>query len=314
MQPISAERIKAAMSVIDDAYLNSPLLFETSLDDVLGATVFFKAESLNPIRSFKGRGVDFFLSEFSDPQTLVCATAGNFGQAMARSGHKRGHKIVIYAAENANPLKVEAMRRFGGEVRLEGADFDAAKDAARRYAQETGVLFVEDGAHPAIAEGAGTIALEMTEAGAELDAVLVPLGNGALATGVGTWFRHISPETKITAVVAEGAPAMKLSFEQRTLVTTPNVNTIADGVAVREPVPFALQSMETSIDDAVAVTEDAILQAMRLLHEHLGLVVEPAGTVGVAALLSQPERWRGKRVATILCGGNMTSAQIADWL
>ncbi|MEO1251654.1 MAG: pyridoxal-phosphate dependent enzyme [Pseudomonadota bacterium] len=314
MRPVSAENIKLAASIVDKAYLNSPLLYETSLDGVLGAELFFKVESLNPIRSFKARGVDFFLSELAEPQTLVCATAGNFGQAMARAGRQRGHKVVIYAAENANPLKIDAMRRFGGDVRLEGADFDAAKAAARRFAKDEGALFVEDGALPAIAEGAGAIALEITEAGANIDAALVPLGNGALATGVGTWLRHASPDTEIVAIVAGGAPAMKLSFEQKQLVTTPGVDTIADGVAVREPVPFALQSMESSVDHVVAVDEDAILKAMRLIHEHLGLVIEPAGAIGVAALLSAPQRWRGKRVATVLCGGNLTPAQIKEWL
>jgi threonine dehydratase len=222
--------------------------------------------------------------------------------------------VTVFAAESANPLKVAAMRALGADVRLAGADFDAAKQHAREHAAAAGALYVEDGALPEIAEGAGTIALEVTEAAGVPDVALVPLGNGALVTGVGAWLRHAAPATRVVAVVASGAPSMLHSFHARRAVPTERADTIADGIAVREPVPWAVEQMAATVDEVVAVEDAAIIQAMQLVHEHAGLVVEPAGAAGLAALLAFPDRWRGARVAVPLCGGNVTAAQMREWL
>jgi threonine dehydratase len=302
------------MSVIDPVFLRSPLLRDTSLDGVTGAGVVLKVESLNPIRSFKGRGTELLVAGLSGRPPLVCASAGNFGQGLARAAVRRGLPVTVFAAERANPLKVAAMRALGADVRLEGADFDAAKAAARRHAERSGGMYVEDGALPEIAEGAGTIALELTEAGVAPDVMLVPLGNGALVTGIGAWLRHASPATRVVAVVAAGAPSMRLSFEQDRAVSTPSAETIADGIAVREPVPYALETMRGTVDEVMTVADAAIVRAMRLVHEHLGVVVEPAGVAGLAALLTDADRWRGALVATPLCGGNVTPADAKAWL
>ena len=211
-------------------------------------------------------------------------------------------------------MKVDAMRTLGAEVRLEGSDFDAAKDAARRYASASDAFYVEDGALPEIAEGAGTIALELSESGPMPEIMLVPLGNGALATGIGAWCRYVSSGTRVVGVVAEGAPSMRLSFEARKPIPTAEAATIADGIAVREPVPYAVRTMMDTVDEVVAVSEAAIVRAMRLAHEHLGLVVEPAGVVGLAALLQHPLSWQGARVATPLCGGNVGREDARRWL
>jgi threonine dehydratase len=343
MRPISADRIAAAAAVIDPAFLRTPLLRGTPLDGRLGVELALKVETLNPIRSFKGRGTELLVAEMragragrAGPDAgpgggpdggpgagplphLVCASAGNFGQGLARAGGRRAMRVTVFAAERANPLKVAAMRALGAEVRLGGADFDAAKDAARAHAAAVGAVYVEDGAWPEIAEGAGTLARELTEAadaGGAFDAVLVPLGNGALATGVGAWLRHAAPRTRVVGVVAAGAPSMRLSFAAGRPVATAGADTIADGIAVREPVPYAVEAMAALVDEVVAVDDAAIVAAMRLVHEHVGLVVEPAGAAGLAALLAADGagRWRGARVATPLCGGNVTPEQSRGWL
>jgi threonine dehydratase len=302
------------MSVIDPIFLHTPLLRGTSLDRALDVELFCKVETLNPIRSFKGRGTELFVAQMRDDRPLVCASAGNFGQGLARAGVRRERFVTVFAAEKANPLKIAAMRALGAKVRLSGADFDAAKEAARRFAAESAAFYVEDGALPEIAEGAGTIALEISEAGLMPEIMVVPLGNGALATGVGTWCRHAEPGTRVVGVVAAGAPSMRLSFAAREPVQTPTADTIADGIAVREPVLYAVQSMKDTVDEVVTVSDAAIIRAMRLLHGHLGLVVEPAGAAGVAALLEDPDRWRGARVAIPLCGGNVTQDDTRRWL
>ena len=313
-RPPSADRIADAMRIIDSVFLHSPLLRGTALDRVLGVELGLKVESLNPIRSFKGRGTELFVATLHDRQPLVCASAGNFGQGLARAGRRHGIPVTVFAAERANPLKVSAMRTLGADVRLAGDDFDAAKEAARRHAAATGAFYVEDGALPEIAEGAGTIALELTEAGMMPEVMLVPLGNGALVTGIGTWLRHAAPSSRVVGIVASGAPSMRLSFERNEIVRTPSADTIADGIAVREPVPYALATMRGLVDEVVAVTDEEIVAAMRLAHEHLGLVVEPAGAAGLAAIVAHGSRWPGAQLATPLCGGNVTPADARDWL
>ena len=309
-------RIEQASGHIDPLFLNTPSVRSEAMDRVLGREVLLKVETLTPIRSFKGRGASWLLHRLGPAAEagLVCASAGNFGQGLAHAARRAGVGATVFAATGANPLKVEAMRAFGAEVRLEGQDFDAAKAAARSFATASGRLFVEDGLDPAIAEGAGTMALEMAAADALGDLVLVPLGNGSLVNGVGAWVKARSPATRVVAVAAAGAPAMALSWRQGRPVETSTTATIADGVAVRVPVPEALAVMRATVDEVREVGEQAILDAMRLAFRCVGLVVEPAGAVGLAALLADPELGRGRRVSTILCGGNVTAAQARLWL
>lgn len=211
----------------------------------------------------------------------------------------------MIASRNIVAVKRDAMARLGADVRLLGRDFDDAKQIARAVAEHDGGLFVEDGAHAAIAEGAGTLALEMTERAGPFDAILVPLGNGALASGVGTWMKHVSPRTEIVLVAAGRAPAMAEAVRTGRVVETPEARTIADGIAVRVPVPYAVEAVRRIADDVVLVSEDAIRAAMALVKAHLGLTVEPAGVAGLAAMIADPARWRGRSVAIPLCGGNV---------
>jgi threonine dehydratase len=272
-----------------------------------------KVESVNPIRSFKGRGADFLLHRLvATNQGFVCASAGNFGQGMAYACRKRGVPLTVFAARGANPLKIERMRALGATVTLQGDDFDQAKDAAKEHAATHGQIFIEDGRLGAIAEGAGTMAVELIE-GAVLDAVFVPLGNGSLVNGIGTWIKHASPQTRVIAVCAQAAPSMALSWKAGKPVDAPS-ETIADGIAVRVPVPEACELMPATVDDVVLVSDREMLDAMRHLFLDAGLVIEPAGAAGVAAIVKGTRDWDGRRVATILTGGNLTEQQLRDWL
>ena len=311
---LSLERIEEAARSIDPVFRDTPLFQLAPLSARLGFELHLKVETVNPIRSFKGRGAEWFVAGLDGAPSLVCGSAGNFGQGLAYAAAKRGLALTVFAAREANPLKVERIRELGAEVRLEGADFDAAKEAARAFALASGALFVEDGREPAISEGAGTIGLELERSGAAFDALLVPLGNGALLNGIGRWIKARAPATQAIGVVATGAPAMERSFQARRPVATDSVSTIADGIAVRVPVPEAVEEMLLWVDGVLAVPDEAILEAMRLLHREAGLVVEPAGAAGVAAALTHRERFSGQRVATPLCGGNLTAEQVRRWL
>jgi threonine dehydratase len=309
--PLSAINIDDARKRIDPIFLNTNLL----RSERLALSLVAKDETENPIRSFKGRGTGYFLADLAGDRTpLVTASAGNFGQGLAYNAARHGRSLVVFASLNANPLKIEAMRRFGAEVFLDGVDFDAAKEAGKIYAVERKLQFVEDGASAAIAEGAGTIAAELTEEVEDIDAVFIPLGNGALAAGIGSWFKSRSPRTRVVAVAAKGAPCMALSFNAGGVISTREARTIADGIAVRIPVPSAIDWLKDTIDDVVLVDDDQLLDAMRFAHETWNRLVEPAGAAGLAAILAQASALQGGHIATMLCGANLTDQQIKAWL
>jgi threonine dehydratase len=308
-------QISLAALVIDPVFRDTPQFVSEALSELLGMTVIPKVETLNPIRSFKGRGTDWLLrQEEGEGAPVVCASAGNFGQGLAYAARGRGRTCTVFASQNANPLKVERMRALGAEVHLAGADFDAAKEEARSYADERGARFIEDGAEEAIAEGAGTISSELGRHMELLDAVLVPVGNGALINGMGAWMKAFAPHTKVIGVCASGAPSMADSWRAGEPRPTPEADTIADGIAVREPVPEAVRQMSSLVDDVVLVDDTDLIEGMRLCHEHMGLVVEPAGVAGLAAASRFRERFSGQVVGLPLCGGNVTPDQRRDWL
>ena len=309
---ISIEGIREAARLIDPVFLNTPQFDCEPLSERLGVTTVLKVECVNPIRSFKGRGTDHLIRRLDGNQPLVCASAGNFGQGMAYACRGAKRRLTVFAATTANPLKVVRMRALGAVVIIEGEDFDAAKDAARRHAETSGDLYVEDGLVGAIGEGAGTIAVELTR-DAPLDAVFVPLGNGSLVNGMGTWLKHASPSTRVVAVCAAAAPAMELSWRAGRPITAPST-TFADGIAVRVPVPEALRIMVKTVDEVMMVTDEQIREAMCMLLFDAGLVVEPAGAAGLAAVMRLRSELAGLRVATPLCGGNLTAEQVRDGL
>lgn len=309
---ISAEAIEAARSAIAPIFKNSPILNGTSLDPILDAQLVLKVETINPVRSFKGRGCDFFVRNLSDSPHLVCASAGNFGQGLAYAARATDRALTVFVAKGANRQKLAAMEDLGADIVVAGHDLDAAKSAARSYAGEQDVLFVEDGAVEDIAIGAGTIAAELLEQVDRMEAIVIPVGNGALAHGVSSYFRQRSPKTRIICVMAAGAPAMARSIERRSVVACLSADTIADGIAVREPVPLATDALIALEPEVVTVSEGAIKRAIGVLARHTGLIVEPAGAVGVAAIMEHHDLVKGLNVATILCGSNVEPALFAS--
>jgi threonine dehydratase len=311
---ITLDRIEAAGHAIDPVFLHTPQWVCEPLGDELGLRIALKAETLNPIRSFKGRGADWLVQNLPPGAALMCASAGNFGQAMAYACRKHGVPLTVYAAKPANPLKIERMRAMGAEVVLVGDDFDAAKAHARAHAARERIRFVEDSRDPEPTEGAGTMALEWLSFPERLDALLIPLGNGAMLAGMATVIKTRLPETRVVAVAATGAPAMVESLRSGRMVTHERIDTIADGIGVRLPVPEALIDLTGLVDEFILVPDDLIVAAMCLLHRHAGLVAEPSGAVGLAGVMQEPARFRRQTVGTVICGGNLTPEQMNDWL
>lgn len=317
---LSLEQIAEAARIIDPVFRDTPQFLSEPLSERLACAVTVKVETLNPIRSFKGRGADFFVTKAAErlgSRPLACASAGNFGQGLAYACRKRGLPITVFAARTANALKVERMRALGADVRLEGEDFDTAKEAAKVWAERAGATMVEDGAEPEISEGAGSIGVELLSRGEALDAVLVPVGDCALVNGIGRWIKAAAPATRIVGVCASGAPAVAESWWKGpggAIVSHPSTDTIADGIAVTAPIPVAVSDMHGAVDDVVLVDDGDILEAIRLAHRHAGLVLEPAGAAGLAALVADPNRFSGRSVAAILTGGNVTPEMAREWL
>jgi threonine dehydratase len=309
----TVEEIERAARGLDPVFAHSPLLQGTRLDDATGARVALKVETLNPIRSFKGRGAVTWMREAgAGIPGVVCASAGNFGQGLAYAGRAAGIPCHVFVGRAANPAKIDAMRALGARVEVGGEDYDAAIATARAYAEEAGLRFVQDGRDRWIAAGAGTMALELTGAGVVPDVAVIPVGNSALILGVAVWLRRHAPEVRVVGVCAEGAPAPALSWRQRRPVASERVDTVADGIGVREPFAESVAGMVELVDDMVLVGEAQLRAAVRYLAEATGLLVEAAGAAGVAALLADPGAVRGARVFTPLCGANLPPGAL-DW-
>jgi len=311
---LTAAAIRAAVPAIAPEFVATRQLAHDGLSSIAGHPIVVKIETENPVGSFKGRGTWLAVRRLAAEglvgrdRPVVVASSGNFGQGVAYAA--RAHRIpfVVFAAENANAAKVAAMRRLGAEVRLAGEDFDAAREAAAHHAATSGWRLIIDGQDPHIAIGAGTMAVELTDAVERgdlppLEAFYVPVGNGALIAGVGTWLKAAAPATRVIGVQAAGAPAMTYSWREGRAVETPTVETVADGIAARVPVPEALEIMRRCVDDMILVDDETILVAQRELAAALPFLVEPSAAAGWAAMRNAPAG--AGAIGFILTGGNL---------
>ena len=313
---LDTARIRAARHVIDPVFLDTPLYRCEALEPGLGCAVSVKLETANPVRSFKGRGTELIASRLAadGPRAAVCASAGNLGQALAWSGRGRGLDVTVVASRFAPAVKLDRIRALGARLELVDGDFEVARERAAAIARHDGIRLVEDSMDLETCEGAATIGLELVNTAPSFDAVLIALGGGAMATGVGHVMKALAPGVEVICVQPLGAPAMTHSWRQRRVVTTDSTDTIADGVAGRHPIPEVLDDLLLVADDAVLVREESIIAGMRMLLDHAGLVVEPSAALGIAAILEDRDRFAGRHVATIVCGGNVDMDAYHRWI
>ncbi|MGW0876784.1 threonine ammonia-lyase [Streptomyces sp. NPDC002740] len=313
---LDTARIRAARRVINPVFLDTPLYRCEALEPGLGCTVSIKLETANPVRSFKARGTEVVASLLADHdcRAVVCASAGNLGQALAWSGRRRGLDVTVVASRSATRVKLDRIRALGAGLELVDGDHETARERAAAIARHDGIRLVEDSLDIETCEGAATIGLELVDTAPAFDTVLIALGGGALATGVGHVMKALAPEVEVICVQPLGAPAMTRSWRRRRVVTTDSTDTIADGVAGRRPVPAVLDDLLLVADDAVLVREASIIAGMRLLLDHAGLVVEPSAALGIAAILEDRDRFAGRHVVTILCGSNVDVDAYHRWV
>jgi len=293
--------IRAGHGRIHPAFTGSPQYVHEGLAARAGRPVVLKIESTNPIRAFKGRGTWLAIEALAGQgsvgadRPVVVASTGNFGQGVAFAARSFGVPAVVFADERANRVKLDRIRAFGARVELRGRDFDEAREAAAAFATNEGAHLLVDGADPWVAAGAGSIALELTDAAGrgdlpDLKTAYIPLGNGALIVGIGAWLRHAAPGCRIVGVAAEGAPSMVESWRAGRVVETAEAATYAEGIACRVPVPEALDMMVGRVDDLLLVSEAAMHAAEVELRAQSGVTVEGAAAASWAGLLADPDR------------------------
>lgn len=279
-----------------------------ALSRLVGRDVLLKPEYRQRTGSFKIRGAYNFVSRLATGGEVVAASAGNHAQGVALAASLTGSRSTIFMPANAPLPKVEATRAYGATVRLVGDVVDDCMAGARDYAESTGAVFVPPFDDPLVIAGQGTVGLEIAEeapAGDDGPAhVLVPIGGGGLIAGIATALAHTRRGIKVIGVEAAGADAMLRSVAERRAVTLEAVATMADGIAVKAPSELTLSHVLAYVDDIVTVTEEEISHALLLLLERCKAVVEPAGAVGLAALLAGKIPGNGAALA-VLSGGNV---------
>lgn len=296
------ERIKGVV-------VETPFAYAPRLSEECGCEIYLKKENLQVTGAFKIRGAYnkiATLSEFEREQGVIAASAGNHAQGVAMAAQIFGIKALIVMPESTPLTKINGVRYYGAEVILAGSNYDEAYAYASAYGQEHGMVFVHPFADEAVMAGQGTIALEMLETCPDLDAVVIPVGGGGLISGMASAIKALSPQTKVIGVSAQGAPAMKESFDAKRPIDSPSVRTIADGIAVRDTSEITLKHILETVDQIVTVDDEEIANAILFLLERQKLVVEGAGAAGVAAMLhGKLDELKDKQVGIVLSGGNM---------
>jgi len=290
-------------------YKNSTLLqYSRTLSWMTQNKIYLKPENLQVTGSFKLGGainVIINLTEEQKKKGVVTCSAGNWAQAVAYASRIFKVRSVIVMAENASKTKISATKGYGAEVVIYGRNSNDVVDKSMAIAKSEGLTFLSPFEDDTLIAGHGTIGLEIIKEKPDTEVIFCPIGGGALISGVALGIKVKNPEVKIIGVEPENANAMWLSLKQNSIVEKENVNTIADGLALKKPGKKPYSIVREYVDDLVLVTEDEIKRALVFLLERAKLLVEPSGAVSVAAVLSNKLNIKDKEVVAILSGGNI---------
>jgi threonine dehydratase len=313
---VSVGDVEDAARLIAGQVRETPLLSAGELSRRVGARVLLKAENLQVTGSFKARGATNFMRRLPEGALragVVAASAGNHAQAVACAARDAGAQAVLVMPEEAPLAKVAAVRQYGGEVRLRGGTYDDAHAEARRLAEEEGRTLVHAFDAPEVVAGQGTVGLEVARDAPGVRLVVLPLGGGGLAAGVGLAIKGRLPGARVVGVQAEACAPYIDSLAAHRPIGARSANTICDGIAVKRPGDFTLPLVERYVDEVVTVSDDEVAQAMVLLLERSKLVVEGAGAVAVAALMQgRVEAPSEGEVCAVLSGGNVDASLLSE--
>jgi threonine dehydratase len=308
--------VRKAREVIAPHLRATPLYGYPSLDKLLSASAFVKHENHQPVGAFKVRGGVNLVAQLDADERergVIAASTGNHGQSIAYAARLFGVRATICAPENANPVKVAAMRDLGAEVVLFGPDFDAAREHCEELAAEHGYRYIHSGNEPALISGVGTLYLEILEEQPAIDVIIVPIGGGSGAAAACIVARALSPGVRVIGVQSAAAPAAHRSWTERRLVED-SMGTFAEGLATRTAFELPQRIMWEMLDEFVLVSDDEIGAAQRVMIEATRNLVEAAGAAPLAGALRMRDELAGRRVALIASGGNVSPAQLVEVL
>jgi threonine dehydratase len=315
LQPPTIDDIRAAAKRIEGAVIRTPMLVSRTLSEVIGAEVWLKFENLQFTAAYKERGALNKLLQLSPEERargVIAASAGNHAQAVAYHAKRLGIPATIVMPESTPIVKVTQTEGHGATVVLYGKIVDDAFARARELALENGYVFVHAFDDPQVIAGAGTVGLEMVDDAPDLDTIVVPIGGGGLMSGVSIAARAIKPDIEMIGVEAELYPSMKCAIQHCQMPL--GGDTLAEGIAVKQPGELTSRILSDLADDVMLVPERDLERAVAMLVGIEKTVVEGAGAAGLAAMLSDRGRFAGKKVATILCGGNIDTHLLANVL
>jgi threonine dehydratase len=308
MLPVTFQDIQDAAAAIDGAVLRTPMRHSRTLSDIAGCEVWLKFENRQFTASFKERGALHFLLSLDDDarkRGVAAMSAGNHAQGVAYHAGRLGIPAVIVMPLSTPFNKVKHTRDFGAEVILEGVDLAQANARARAIADERNLTFIHPYNDAKVIAGQGTIALEMLEDVPQLDMLVVPVGGGGLISGVAIAAKAIKPGIEIFGVQTDLYPAMADALHGRPLPATPPAQTIAEGIAVKQPGALTTQIAKVLVKDILLVSEPQIERALAMILEIEKTVIEGAGAAGFAAVLANPALFHGHKTGIILSGGNI---------
>jgi len=307
--------VRAAAQRLAGAVVRTPTLHSKTLSSITGAEIWLKFENQQFTAAYKERGALNALSLLSDEQRargVIAASAGNHAQGLSYHGSRLGVPVTIVMPKTTPTVKIMQTESVGGKVVLEGETFDEAYEHARSMEQQLGLTFVHPFDDPNVAAGQGTVALELLEDAPGIETLVVPIGGGGLISGMGTVAKAHEPPIEVIGVQAHLYPSAYGKFKGEDLPS--GGDTLAEGIAVKEPGRFTSRVISKVVDDIVLVSEADLEEAVSLLLQIEKTVVEGAGAAGLAAVLAHRERFQGKKVGLVLCGGNIDTRLLANVL
>lgn len=313
--PLTIDDVRAAAQRIAGAVVRTPMMHSITLSKICGAEIWLKFENLQFTAAYKERGALNALLQLTDEQRakgVIAASAGNHSQGLSYHGRRLGVPVTIVMPRTTPTVKVMQTESVGGNVVLEGETFDEAYAHARKLEQELGLTFVHPFDDPKVAAGQGTVALEMLEDQPELDCLVVPIGGGGLISGMATVAKATNPHIEVVGVQAALFPSMYALINGEEMEC--GGDTLAEGIAVKVPGEFTAEVIARRVDEILLVDEGMLERAVSLLLQIEKTVVEGAGAAGLAAVLSHPERFAGRKIGLVLCGGNIDTRLLANVL
>ncbi|MGH3866338.1 MAG: threonine ammonia-lyase [Pseudonocardiaceae bacterium] len=307
MELVGVERIRVARETLHGIVRRTPVKHSGVLERRCAIPVYLKCENLQRTGSFKIRGAYVRIHALSAAERacgVVAASAGNHGQGVALAAAMLGTTATVYMPVTAALPKLAATRSYGAQVRLVGDVVEESLVAARRFAHDTGAVFIHPFDHPDVLAGQGTVGLEVLEQLPDVATVLVPTGGGGLVGGIAAAVKGIKPDVRVIAVQADAAAVWPASLAAGAPIRLRAQHTMADGIAVSEVGPVSFAHVSALVDEVLTVGEEALSQALLLCLERVKMLVEPAGAVAVAALLESTVRFPGP-VCAVLSGGNV---------